>query len=178
MIDFTALTPHCPPAQEEDIREAEEVLSVILPDSYKRFVKKTNGVYLSARYPILEFTEELSTFLSNDFVPVFDILGVNKLEHRHNNFELNELIEEWGVEGEKVCTDSIIETEYLSNEWNLPKSLVLLSGDGHTWIALDYRQVEKDPPVIFIESENCHWCKIADNFEQFLCRLVEEESTS
>jgi hypothetical protein len=27
----------------------------------------------------------------------------------------------------------------LAEEWGLPSPLVLLSGDGHCWIALDYR---------------------------------------
>jgi len=175
MIDFKSLTPHCPPADTNDISEAEAILSVTLPNSYKEFVKQTNGVYLSASHPISAYPNELSMWLSDNYLPVSDILGVNKAEHRHNNFEINSLIEEWGVDGKKVCTQSIFDSKYLRDEWNLPDGLILLSGDGHFWIALDYRHVAIDPPVIFIESELGNWCKVADNFALFLKGVIVDE---
>ena len=31
------------------------------------------------------------------------------------------------------------QSKWLCDEWQMPQNLVLLAGDGHTWIALDYR---------------------------------------
>jgi hypothetical protein len=33
----------------------------------------------------------------------------------------------------------LLDTEYMTQEWELPPKQVLLSGDGHYWITLDYR---------------------------------------
>lgn len=43
----------------------------------------------------------------------------------------------------------ILESEYLIQEWDLPKNVVLISGDGHSWIALDYRNSKAEPSAAF-----------------------------
>jgi hypothetical protein len=40
-------------------------------------------------------------------------------------------------------TTTLLDTPYLVQEWELPTPVVLLSGDGHYWIALDYRVVDR-----------------------------------
>ena len=57
----------------------------------------------------------------------------------------------------------------------MPERLVLLSGDGHTWIALDYRNVAENPPVIFIDNEFEEIIELAPNFESFLQNLTTYE---
>ena len=39
----------------------------------------------------------------------------------------------------------------LREEWDMPPGLVLLCGDGHSWVALDYRGLAPDdePPVVY-----------------------------
>ncbi len=39
---------------------------------------------------------------------------------------------------------------YLRSEWDVPDWAVMLDGDGHTWVALDYR-VTGDPAAVWIE---------------------------
>jgi SMI1-KNR4 cell-wall len=65
----------------------------------------------------------------------------------------------------------MFKTRALIAEWGLPEGIVLLSGDGHSWVALDYRNTKKEPPVIFVESESGRTESIAPNFENFLQRL-------
>lgn len=48
-------------------------------------------------------------------------------------------------------------------------------GDGHTWIALDYRNVAENPPVIFIDNEVEQIIELAPNFESFLQNLTTYE---
>lgn len=72
--------------------------------------------------------------------------------------------------------DGIGENDYLIEEWELPKELILLSGDGHSWVALDYRNSDgNNPPVCYIESERRKSIKIANDFEGFLSGLKEPE---
>ena len=61
------------------------------------------------------------------------------------------------------------------NESSILENLVLLSGDGHTWIALDYRNVAENPPVIFIDNEVEQIIELAPNFESFLQNLTTYE---
>jgi hypothetical protein len=45
---------------------------------------------------------------------------------------------------------------------------VLISGDGHWWIALDYRRQKEKPPVVYIESDGGRTVELASNFDSFL----------
>jgi hypothetical protein len=61
----------------------------------------------------------------------------------------------------------------LAKEWELPENVVPLDGDGHTWVALDYRDPSTpEPTVIFIESEHRRSFVLATSFEEFLERLI------
>ncbi|UQW96238.1 SMI1/KNR4 family protein [Rummeliibacillus sp. G93] len=72
--------------------------------------------------------------------------------------------------------DGIGENNYLLEEWELPEGLILLGGDGHTWVALDYRNYDGDnPPVYCIESGKRKGKQISDAFEGFLKQLKEPE---
>lgn len=71
---------------------------------------------------------------------------------------------------------SIFDSPSLSAEWGLPKKLLLLEGDGHTWIALDYRYSTSAPTVIAIETDECTWLPVADSFQDFVMALLPYES--
>jgi hypothetical protein len=64
------------------------------------------------------------------------------------------------------------------DECGLPEGLVLLTGDLHSWLALDYRK-STEPSVIYFsehESGNGTWeeYKLAGSFEQFTGRLFQK----
>ena len=68
---------------------------------------------------------------------------------------------------------SILQTEYMTREWGLPPRQVLLDGDGHWWITLDYRQ-SNSPSVAWIDVEIGEDIQIASSFSEFLEGLVPE----
>ncbi|OTY20490.1 SMI1/KNR4 family protein [Bacillus mycoides] len=134
------------PINDELIKKAEEVLNVKLPESYINLLKEQNGGTLRLdAHP----TSEPNSW-ADDHVNVSGLYGIS--------FDENE--------------SSILESHYLIQEWDMPENIVLLSGDGHTWIALDYRNVAENPPVIFIDNEFEEIIELAPNFESFLQNLT------
>ncbi|MCY9419403.1 SMI1/KNR4 family protein, partial [Bacillus inaquosorum] len=69
----------------------------------------------------------------------------------------------------------ILESEYLIKEWGLPQRLLLIQGDGHNWVALDYRLTNENPPVHYFDLELNNDFKIADSFDEFLSKLYTHE---
>ncbi|MFF8835894.1 SMI1/KNR4 family protein [Streptomyces sp. NPDC015130] len=63
-------------------------------------------------------------------------------------------------------------------EWGLPSPLVLLSGDGHCWIALDYRACGKDeePSVTWFDVDHGTELPLAADFQAFVERLTSGAS--
>ena len=64
--------------------------------------------------------------------------------------------------------EGILQNAYL-REWQMPDGLVLLSGDGHWWIALDYRRSGPagPPSVGWYDNEAGEDVELADDFETF-----------
>lgn len=63
---------------------------------------------------------------------------------------------------------SVFQTQRLIKEWNLPERLVLIAGNGHYWLALDYRERRKDPPVIVIVTDTGESLQVARSFAELL----------
>ncbi|GAA0928089.1 hypothetical protein GCM10009557_93660 [Virgisporangium ochraceum] len=63
-------------------------------------------------------------------------------------------------------------------EWGLPSPVVLLSGDGHYWIALDYRTCGPagEPPVVWLDVEAGQDLPIAPDFHTFVERLTASDA--
>lgn len=133
---------------DEMVKKAEELLDIKLPISYINILKQQNGGYIKFNaYPT-----KIPNSWAEDHVNVDHILGIG-----------------WGMD------KGILESEYLIQEWELPNNVVLISGDGHSWIALDYRIKMPEPPVIFIDTEEEMIIELAPNFEAFLNGLTEWE---
>ncbi|PSL41618.1 SUKH superfamily protein [Planomicrobium soli] len=139
------------PLSDEIVKEAEKLLKIKLPTSYISILKQQNGGYIKFN----AHPSAAPTSWADDHVNVENIFGI-------------------GTGKEK----GILESEYLIQEWGLPKNVVLISGDGHSWIALDYRNSKADPPVIYLDVEQNQEIRLAKNFEEFINGLVnyiEEE---
>nr|WP_276578963.1 SMI1/KNR4 family protein [Bacillus paralicheniformis] len=54
--------------------------------------------------------------------------------------------------------------------------MVLIHGDGHTWIALDYRETKENPPVHYFDSELEEDFRLAGSFGEFLSKLYTDDS--
>lgn len=134
------------PLTVEIVEQAEEKLKVKLPQSYISILNQQNGGYIKFN----SHPSDVPTPWADDHVHVDHIFGI-------------------GVGKER----GILESEYLIREWGLPKNVVLISGDGHSFIALDYRNSKVDPPVIFINAEQSQEIRLAKSFEEFMTGLVD-----
>ena len=134
------------PLNEEMINKAQDELGVKLPESYLQLLREQNGGAIRFNaHPASE-----PNGWAEDHVQMDYIMGIG--------------------EG-----GGILDSAYLIEEWDMPKNLVLLSGDGHTWVALDYRQTKENPPVIYIDNESGQSFELARSFEVFLKGLYTAE---
>lgn len=125
---------------EEDIKKAEEIFNIKLPKAYLNILKDQNGgEIIYNAFPIRE-----NNFISEPFIEVEYIYGIGE-------------------------NPGILDTYYLLNEWEMPEGLILFNGDGHTWLAFDYRNVTSEPPIVYVNNdEDTKVIKIADGFNEFL----------
>jgi len=110
------------------------------------------------KLPEQEIPEHLRRYVDHGYVSVFDINGIGS------------------GDGLGRGQRNVLETEYLVGEWELPSPIVILCGDGHWWIAFDYRKSADNPPIVFIESDSHDTLHIANNFSDFLSMLVRYEA--
>ena len=68
---------------------------------------------------------------------------------------------------------TVLVTPYMTREWELPPKQVLLAGDGHTWLSLDYRD-GSEPKVVYLQDDGDDFgtTVLAESFEAFLAKLV------
>lgn len=71
--------------------------------------------------------------------------------------------------------DGILDSEYLIEEWGLPREILIFSGDGNSFFALDYRTDSISPSVIYLEPESEEKIVVAKTFDDFLNNLSKEE---
>jgi len=144
--------PH-PPVSDSLVREVEALLGVTLPESYVALMRQKNGGYIGEQLVPVEgdVPEDMDHYVDHGCVSVGSIAGLNP---------------------DPDAANSVSRTGYMTREWDLPEGLVLLDGDGHTWVALDYRQRPDDPPVIFIESDSGQHVTLAPDFARFLESMV------
>ncbi len=58
---------------------------------------------------------------------------------------------------------------------DLPTGLVLLDGDGHTWIAFDYRKAGGDTAIVFVDSASGDTLLVASSFAELFASLIPHE---
>ena len=133
------------PLTDERIHHAEQMLKVKLPEEYIGLLKEQNGGHIKYHsYPIYSDEGVLQDKVSIDY-----LMGISDNDD-----------------------EGILQTPYFIDEWELPRNIVLLSGDGHSWIALDYRNTGINPPVILLETEDEAVIPLASSFSDFLHQLI------
>lgn len=130
------------PLTDEMVKHAEKHFKVTLPQAYLALMKEQNGGYIERN----AYPTDVPTSWADDHVNVDYIKGIGE--------------------------DGILDSDYLIEEWDLPKNVILISGDGHTWTALDYRKTKENPPVIFLDVEEEKIIELAPDFETFLSGLT------
>jgi hypothetical protein len=137
-----------PPLTDEMLAEAEATLGVHLPTELVELLRIQNGGYTKGfSHPMNQ-----KTTWASDHVP-FDALAGIVTDPNHETAQ------------------NLLQTEYMTREWGLPTKQVLLSGDGHYWISLDYRKGSA-PSVAWIDVECGEDLQIASSFATFLAGLV------
>ncbi|CAF1810936.1 SMI1/KNR4 family protein [Bacillus subtilis] len=131
---------------EDEIKNVEQELNLTLPEQYKKLIIQQNGGLINFN----AFPTDQETSWADDHIEVDHIRGIGK--------ELG-----------------ILESEYLIKEWGLPQRLLLIQGDGHNWVALDYRLTNENPSVHYFDLELNNDFKIADSFDEFLSKLYTHE---
>jgi len=72
--------------------------------------------------------------------------------------------------------DGIGESPDLAEEWEVEAGFVLFAGDGHEWLAFDYRDGPTDDPEIFyVPTDGGKPKRVAKTFEKFVKKLRKPE---
>ena len=137
-----------PPLTDLAIQEAEKKLGVILPQSYLKLLHEQNGG--TPNYPYFIVGEKS---ISMSYMDGIDLEGAER-----------------GI--------GILKSKEWTKEAGLPKNLVVLWTDIHTWLVLDYRNSVTEPSVVcfyedYSSSMSMEWKSsvIAPNFDSFLTKL-------
>jgi hypothetical protein len=141
---------------DEAIQEAQNLLGVRLPAALLDLLRIQNGGVVVDERCACPTSEPTSW--AEDHVPFEHLLGI----------------------GYHEPTLSILYTQYLIEEWGLPTSVVLLSGDGHSWIAPDYRASgpQGEPSVAWLDADRGTELALAPDFRSFVEVLKPEAATS
>ena len=145
------------PPTEEMIEETERELGYKLPESYIWLMKQHNGgIPFNVCFPCDE-----PTSWADDHVAITGIMGVDKdkIYSRCGQLGSRFMIEEWGYPdiGVAICDCPSV---------------------GHDMIFLDYRECgpQGEPKVVHVDQEDDYYVTfLADNFEEFIRGLVNEE---
>lgn len=142
------------PLTDETVREAEAVLGVRLPSALLDLLRVQNGGIVADCHDV--FPTGQQTSWSEDHVPFDHLMGI----------------------GRRKGMPSLLDTPYLVGEWGMPAPLVLLSGDGHCWIGLDYRTCGRigDPSVTWFETDLDTERVLAGDFRSFIEGLTAGSS--
>lgn len=150
----------------------------------KRKMMRSNNLWEDAIYALAPFDKEtidlverkLQLKLPKDYVNLMKIQNGGYL--RRNLFKMNEeeiiLDELFGISANEA--EGILRTIYMREEWGLPENIILLSGDGHSWVFLDYRKNRELPSVSYVDLELGEDYVLAASFTDFIHALYEDES--
>ncbi len=135
------------PLTAEMLKKAEETFKIKLPLSYINVLREQNGGYIKFD----SHPSDTPNSWADDHINVDHIFGI----------------------GEQ---NGILKSQYLIKEWDLPNNVVLISGNGHGWIGLDYRNTREEPPIIYIDVDLGKIIELAPDFDSFLNGLYVDET--
>ncbi|WP_409290593.1 SMI1/KNR4 family protein [Peribacillus sp. SCS-37] len=143
-----------PAITDSELEKAEKKFGIKLPQEYKDLLKIQNGGTLKYTAIPTSFT----TLHSEENMVIIEFLyGLHEDEGIYDSAYL---LEEWGI------TDWCTETD----------KLFMISGDGHWWLVLDYRESE-EPKIAFIDVDDERIERVAGSFKELVEKLQEEPDT-
>ncbi len=139
-----------PSLSKEMVAEAENSLGSKLPVKFIELLQVQNGGYTKG----FTFPMKVKTSWADDHVPLSELFGIV-------------------IEKDSESAHNIMQSAYMIEEWGLPEKQVLISGDGHWWLTLDYRNSD-NPSIRWIDTESNEDIHVANSFDEFLSGLVSE----
>lgn len=135
-----------PPLTDDVIRETEGSLGLRLPGALLELLRVQNGGPVRDRWNA--FRTSRPTSWSSNHVPLRTVFGI----------------------GPTDGFGSLLDSPYLVREWGLPSQVVLLSGSGPCWIALDYRTGggAGEPVVTWFDQDYSTELLLAKDFRSFV----------
>ena len=130
---------------------AEQGLGVRLPTEYIDLLRIQNGGYTRG----FDFPMSAPTSWAPDCIPLFELSGIGSADDPSGH--------------------NIYNRDYMTREWGLPDNQILLAGDGHWWITLDYRRGPV-PSVSWIDVEVHQDVIAARTFAEFIAGLRAQAS--
>ena len=150
-----------PPFDESCKARVEAELGLLFPSAMIELLRTWNGGYFDGVHEIaipMPFPDSLIYYLQDGYWPIEGLPGFANGAKFSFNIE--------------ACISC-------GREWELPRNVIPLCGDGHTWIALDYRNIAcAEPSVIFIETSTYQSHRLADDFSSFVGALVPENTVT
>jgi hypothetical protein len=137
------------PLTDEAVRAVEEEFGVKLPEAYLALLRIQNGGVVSDQYSAFPTRERTSW--ATDHVGLEEMRGIGR------------------------PLESIQDSSYFEEEEEFAGQAVLLTGDGHWWIALDYRSGADEPSVAWLDTERGEEVQLAPSFRAFVEGLVPAE---
>jgi len=123
---------------------AEKLLDVKLPSTLIELLRIQNGGYTKG----FGFPMSHKTTWSNNHVPLESLSGI----------VTDTLIK---------SSQNLLDTPYMTKEWGIPEKQVLLTGDGHWWITLDYRN-DQVHGIRWIDVDSNEDIHVAESLEFFI----------
>ena len=130
---------------DEAVRYFAEQTGYQLPHGYVNYIEPTQGKIIA----LPECENEISAFYFGEGFYVMAKLASIDPNHQNSIYNAISIARDWGV---------------------LP-GLVPLEGDGHTWLALDYRHSNDEPKVVVIETDEGNILTVANSFNEFILKL-------
>jgi hypothetical protein len=132
-----------PPLTTEAVALAEKVLGVTLPLSLLEVLRRQNGGLVAPQWRACPAEPN---YWADDHVPFDHLFGIGPVD----------------------ADITLLTTPYLIEEWDLPRPIVLISGEGHYWIALDYRAGASEPSIAWLDNELGLELPLAVDFRAFV----------
>ena len=137
-----------PALTDEVLRLGEKSLGVKLPVELLDLLRIQNGGYTKG----FVFPTSVPTSWAANHIPFDELGGINP-------------------QAEPGALFCLTKSTYVAGEFELPVGQIILGGDGHYFVTLDYRDSDV-PSVAWIDTECGQDIQLADTFHEFLSKLV------
>ncbi len=140
-----------PPLTDAMVKNAEKKLGVRLPETFIELLHIKNG---GGTRGFVCPTKERA--YGEDYVPLSAMFGIGASDADGDGY-------------------NILSSPEMTGIWELPPRQVLLMGEGHWWLSLDYRRWS-GPSISYIDVDEGREVRVADSFDAFVSKLLPRDA--